>query len=420
MQPKTIYRLLVPSLIIFSCASSSKISNQNLSFLYPISYSRQLPKIRLVHFSDDSSTLYANIIPGHLKFVEEAINRNPVANVVISIHFFESYNSKKPTDSISIQRSLLLSEFDDNEYLFTVNVNTKYKNGQLLEMAIINQDSPYIIKNYLLVDRSSINCSQNYLIKNANDRKLLFSNYTSEGSLYISHNSDHQVLKVTYYNHDLTPAFPPYKSQKKVVFGQIRSRTMNISNGSTLDLSRNGVYYIQADSTIQAGLTILKFHDDFPNITTSKQMINTIRYIIKNEEYKKMLASKEIKLAIDEFWLKIGGNKDRAKVLIKEYYRRVRYANKYFTSFKEGWRTDRGLIFIIYGHPDIIYKNDHSENWIYNAKATEPILSFFFMKENDPFSNNHFNLFRDAKFENSWNIAIHRWRHGRVNERHNQ
>ena len=62
------------------------------------------------------------------------------------------------------------------------------------------------------------------------------------------------------------------------------------------------------------------------------------------------------KVALDDFWIKCGGNIDKARELIRIYYTRVFYSNYYFTSYKEGWRSERGMIYIIYGPPDKVYK----------------------------------------------------------------
>ncbi len=55
----------------------------------------------------------------------------------------------------------------------------------------------------------------------------------------------------------------------------------------------------------------------------------------------------------------------------EEYYRRVRYANREFGDGIEGWRTDRGRIYILYGPPDDIQESTDQnlrnyQIWIYN------------------------------------------------------
>ncbi len=43
--------------------------------------------------------------------------------------------------------------------------------------------------------------------------------------------------------------------------------------------------------------------------------------------------------------------------LMKEYYQRVEYANKNFGHYLEGWRTDRGNVYIIFGEPGNIERH---------------------------------------------------------------
>ena len=40
--------------------------------------------------------------------------------------------------------------------------------------------------------------------------------------------------------------------------------------------------------------------------------------------------------------------------LMNEYYKRVAYSNIHFDSYVDGWETDMGMIYIIFGAPDDI------------------------------------------------------------------
>ena len=48
------------------------------------------------------------------------------------------------------------------------------------------------------------------------------------------------------------------------------------------------------------------------------------------------------------------------------------------TSFKVGWQTDRGMIFIIYGIPNYVYKSGVEEKWIYNSIGVGTAIVFNF------------------------------------------
>jgi len=57
---------------------------------------------------------------------------------------------------------------------------------------------------------------------------------------------------------------------------------------------------------------------------------------------------------------------------MEEYYHRIDFANKNFKSYAEGWLTDRGQVFIVFGQPQSIDRNNRSmadnrtfERWTY-------------------------------------------------------
>ena len=86
--------------------------------------------------------------------------------------------------------------------------------------------------------------------------------------------------------------------------------------------------------------------------------------------------------AFEQFWLKMAGTKERAKYVIAEYYKRVEKANVLFTSYKEGWKTDRGMLTIVMGMPNTVYKTTRGETWIYGSPHNMMMsLTFNFNKE---------------------------------------
>ena len=54
-----------------------------------------------------------------------------------------------------------------------------------------------------------------------------------------------------------------------------------------------------------------------------------------------------------EFWKKKDPTPNTEEnEIFNEYYRRVAYANANFSQYVEGWRSDRGMVFILLGSPD--------------------------------------------------------------------
>jgi GWxTD domain-containing protein len=83
--------------------------------------------------------------------------------------------------------------------------------------------------------------------------------------------------------------------------------------------------------------------------------IDQLEYIAKDNEMTelksaKTLAEKQQKFL--EFWKRRSTNPNAARnEKMAIYYARVEYANKHFTRYREGWRTDMGLVFILLGPP---------------------------------------------------------------------
>ena len=120
------------------------------------------------------------------------------------------------------------------------------------------------------------------------------------------------------------------------------------------------------------------------------------------------------KTAVDSFWVSAGGSHDRARVLVKKYYNRVKDANDYFSSYIEGWKSDRGLIYIIYGPPNVVYKSSGTENWVYGAENNFNSLTLTFVKVINPFTDNDYRLERSETFKTGWFNSVEMWRQGRV------
>ena len=84
---------------------------------------------------------------------------------------------------------------------------------------------------------------------------------------------------------------------------------------------------------------------------------------------------KELEKSFLEYWNKRDPTPDtNINELMEEYYIRVNYVNEYFNmSWKEGWETDFGMIYILFGPPDEIQRSNASstntaiyQSWYYN------------------------------------------------------
>ncbi len=117
------------------------------------------------------------------------------------------------------------------------------------------------------------------------------------------------------------------------------------------------------------------------------EAIKQMEYIASGDEINAMLDEKDYdkKLAMFKaFWKK----KDPApstesNSVLREYFRRVAYANKHFKHYFDGWKTDMGMIYIVLGPPNNVdrhpfdYDSKPYEIWTYYNISQ----SFYFLDE---------------------------------------
>ena len=162
------------------------------------------------------------------------------------------------------------------------------------------------------------------------------------------------------------------------------------------------------------GGTVYYFGQHFPAAKTLNDLLLPLRYITTSPEYKAIVESENKKQAIDEYWLGVGGSAERARMLIKSYYSRVEEANTIFSSYMEGWKTDRGMCFIVFGPPSHVYRTTAQETWLYGEQGKYNALRLVFTRVVNPFTANDFRLNRNATLKSPWYRAVEFWRQGRV------
>lgn len=179
---------------------------------------------------------------------------------------------------------------------------------------------------------------------------------------------------------------------------------------SGLNLPQHGLYRFFDADVPESGFLSYSFHQDFPYITQAENMLLPLRYITSRQEFEDILKLGDARLAAERFWTRSTGNPDRAHTVMTRYYHRVEDANIHFSSHLPGWQTDRGMIFIVLGPPDLVYQTSETETWYYDEKMGKAPAEFVFKKIKHMYSDNHYVLVRNARYRSSWNRAVHQWR----------
>jgi GWxTD domain-containing protein len=193
--------------------------------------------------------------------------------------------------------------------------------------------------------------------------------------------------------------------------------TFTVMTNTPFKINTKGLYFAQLDTNSMNGTGFRVSEPQFPKYKTVYQLIEPLIYISDYSEISPIntVTSTDAyakKLALDSYWLTLAKEETKAKKMIKLYYQRIADANTFFTTYKEGWKTDKGMIYIAFGRPDVVNKIQSQEQWIYRGYGTE--IKFTFMKRNNQFTTSHYDLIRDVKYTDAWYQMIERWRMGLV------
>jgi GWxTD domain-containing protein len=216
---------------------------------------------------------------------------------------------------------------------------------------------------------------------------------------------------VSYYNDNFPAAAPPFSETQTRVAARMDVDSVFTWNGhDPIDFPRKGLYLLQKDTTAVQGLAI-RAEDDYPQYSRLASLPDPLMYISTRQENERLQASRGNKKTFDRIILGIANDTERARILMRNYFRRVELANRYFTSYKEGWKTDRGMIYIIFGKPDEVYRFNDREIWNYKNERLDMQLTF--TAASSLFDPDNFVLIREKKLEDEWYETIDLWRNAR-------
>lgn len=216
---------------------------------------------------------------------------------------------------------------------------------------------------------------------------------------------------VSYYNHDFPAAAPVFSEALGRVSPVIATDSIyGIAEGEVLNFPQQGLYLLQTDTASLTGFA-LRSEEDYPQYSKLANLAGPLIYISTRQEYERLTASQGNKKAFDRVILSIASDTDRARKLIRNYFRRVELANRYFTSYKEGWKTDRGMVYIIFGKPEQVFRFGDREVWNYDNAQFK--IRFDFARSASLFDPDNFVLIRERKHEAAWYEVVDLWRNAR-------
>ena len=290
---------------------------------------------------------------------------------------------------------------DDSHFLF-VFVSTSAQGNETYRFDItLNSEQNFPLTDLLLMrPDEDIPIFQDYLPTEAPFR--LISYYGNDSTAYLY-----------YYRHDFEPNPPPMSSggaevQPSLTIDSLFAAPLD----EVLRFEQKGLYFVQLDTTSLYGISFRIEDQYYPRLARVETIVPPLRYISTSDEMKKLENAEETKQNLDDYWVKMARSQERAKAIIRDYFRQVTQANRLFTSYKEGWKTGQGMVYTLYGPPDAVYRDVDKETWIYNEDRNLVDLSFTFAKVKNIFTHQYYNLVRDENYKRFWYRNVDLWRKG--------
>jgi GWxTD domain-containing protein len=390
----------------FTATAQTTLSTTDQALRYSL-YARLGLKIIPIKLSDSSYKL---------QFVVEKIEENASLDTYqFNYLILNSYNQE-----IQAAQKIKLSAIDlitstERHWLFekTVQVPQKQETAIAFFEAVdsrqqdaytshIDLKSPFVFDqpNFGYYFANEIPFDQNYLMQG---QSLLFK--TSKGPSLFSF----------FYPSPFAVPFPPMETRlaevpKEVVVENRGDFLANIPK----KLSDEGYYFFQSDSTAQTGLLLRTVHDAFPKVKDWSEMVDMVTYISTKKEHETLLLAQDKKKALDAYWYNLTRNEEAAKVLIRNYFKMVEFANILFTDFKQGWKTDRGMVYIVMGPPQEVNFFEDREVWSYAGIDDTSKIRFTFTRVKTILSPHFYTLNRSRAYQPIWFKNISQWRSGRM------
>lgn len=397
---------LIFSVILYGCSGPKKLNQFDFAKNYKSDGLKYKLNTTLTSINDSITVLKVNMDPNDFLY-SKSENSKHIARYTISYRVFKSYNDPIPIDSGNIHYSLKEST-PRKQIQHSIKMYAPISNNYIVDVGLYDENRDFKTNKIIHLNKLYHSSASYYNI--IGDQNNGFYQSDSFYIKSISIQTPNQ-LKVYQYSYNITCAPAPQTVNYNMNFDAIPDSTwcINIKTSNKLPALKNGYYYFETDSVNKTGFSVFCTNKNFPNIESVDVAIRSFGYLLDKNKYAELIRSETPKKDFERTWIQLAGNRQRARNLIKSYYKEVTKANELFSCNEPGWATDRGMIYIIYGAPRIVYRYDNKEIWIYGEENNLLSEQFEFRKIDTPISDCIYELRRNINYKVSWNRMVTSW-----------
>lgn len=391
-----------------------------LASLYNPSQLSLHPEYSIFHENNEYSVLYIRAYPSELRF--DQANEDSEYRALLSFKYklvvLNDGMEGEVLDSAEITYKLGAPDEDRSAFFASLTLPIAEGKKYLLRLEARDLNRGSIGLEYLYVDKTNIYNAQNFKVVSLYSGYPKFMRFFLPGERFNIRYRDSGTdsIQVDYFTLKSELPRPPLTATTDYTmnYSPDTSFVFPLVDTAHYNLQQKGMYFVRVDAEHPEGLSLFNFGGSFPQIKTPEELMQPLFYLTTLAEYRDLRKQENIKLAVDDLWLKMGGSIEKSKELIRIYYNRVVYSNLYFTSNKEGWKTDQGMIFILFGPPSRIQMMGSGERWYYFSKRRSNPVEFRFERKPDAFSDQNMVWVKTSDSQLFWNEAVRSWRNGKV------
>ncbi len=268
------------------------------------------------------------------KFIVKEFYLNPGA-YSLEVSLFDINTNKEKT----LKEKLKIVDFSLKNVSFSdimLVSNLKIENGKKVITPLIDKNIDNLQEIYLFFE-----------VYNSKNQDVITNyNYKITGA-------KEKIYEKGSYKYTLTPGINKFFEKiptDNLVFGDYKLEIKDASNGELI-----------AEKDFSNKLNGMPVNSKDMNL-----MISQLLYIASGEEYSKVknASTDEMKEKnFIDFWRSKDPSPNTTKnELMIEYYNRIAIANERYSHYIDGWKTDMGMIYIIYGEPNSIDRVPFAEN----------------------------------------------------------
>jgi GWxTD domain-containing protein len=416
MKLKSSVFLFLLAVGIYGCKRNAIVPTGSYQYLYDLESRDLHPEYIVYHHSEDSSTIHFRVFSSELLFTRIAANTPFVLNVNVKATVSDMNGMAKDTISLVLHEAA-----EDRQGWLLGSMSVPMKAGQWnLLMEFTDASRNLTQPSFITCDKSSTLTAQNYLLTKFETGEPVFGGFVTPGQMvevFSARNANASLPLVQRIVSEIKLPPPPFSTnmpeQPSLTAAQPVQVKREEAGGFVFEVE-GGLYFLTHDSGKRTGFTIKTANTHYPRVKEVNALEWPIRFITTKTEHEEIVKNNYPKLLIDRFWLECGGSKEHARELIRIFYRRVEESNYYFSTYTEGWKTDRGMIHLLFGNPNQIIRSSQGEVWNYGEDSQAALLSFTFNKVESPFTNNLYILEREPGYKAYWERMVQTWRSGKI------